>query len=107
MASYAIQGKVLHVRQRLLRIPMVEVGIAVIAEAELRFGVGAQTGTFATRNGGGEIPAAGRDSAMGFGSREILHHSATLSNGPATRWEISGHDDRGSSPVRTGDAGQA
>ena len=43
MASYAIQGKVLHVRQRLFRIPMVEVGIAVIAEAELRFGVGAQT----------------------------------------------------------------
>jgi tRNA(fMet)-specific endonuclease VapC len=39
MASYAIKGNVPHVRQRLFHRPMVEVGISVITEAELRFGV--------------------------------------------------------------------
>jgi len=38
-ASYAIKGNVARVRQRLLTIPMAEVGISVITEAELRFGV--------------------------------------------------------------------
>ncbi len=38
-ASYAIKGKVSRVRQRLLAIPMAEIGISVITEAELRFGV--------------------------------------------------------------------
>jgi tRNA(fMet)-specific endonuclease VapC len=44
MASYAIKGKVPHVRQRLLRVPMAEVGISVITEAELRFGVARKPG---------------------------------------------------------------
>jgi len=39
IASYAIKGNVPHVRERLLRVPMSEVGISVITEAELRFGV--------------------------------------------------------------------
>lgn len=39
IASYVIRGNFPHVRQRLLGVPMSEVGIAVITEAELRFGV--------------------------------------------------------------------
>ena len=38
-ASYVIKGNVPLVRERLLKIPMAEVGISVITEAELRFGV--------------------------------------------------------------------
>src|SRR5216684_3908750 len=39
IASYVIKGNFPHVRQRLLRVPMSEVGISVVTEAELRFGV--------------------------------------------------------------------
>jgi tRNA(fMet)-specific endonuclease VapC len=39
MASYVIKGSVPRVRERLVRLPMAEVGISVITEAELRFGV--------------------------------------------------------------------
>jgi tRNA(fMet)-specific endonuclease VapC len=39
IASYAIKRNVPHVRERLLRVPMSEVGVSVITEAELRFGV--------------------------------------------------------------------
>src|ERR1700756_427591 len=39
MASYVIKGNFPHVRERLMRTPMAEVGISVITEAELRFGV--------------------------------------------------------------------
>jgi tRNA(fMet)-specific endonuclease VapC len=38
-ASYVIKGSFPRVRERLLRIPMAEVGISVVTEAELRFGV--------------------------------------------------------------------
>jgi tRNA(fMet)-specific endonuclease VapC len=38
-ASYAIKGNVARVRQQLLTVPMAEIGISVITEAELRFGV--------------------------------------------------------------------
>jgi antitoxin VapB len=38
-ASDAIKGGVPGVRERLLQLPMAEVGISVITEAELRFGV--------------------------------------------------------------------
>ncbi len=38
-ASYAIKGNVASVRARLLSTPMAEIGISVITEAELRFGV--------------------------------------------------------------------
>jgi tRNA(fMet)-specific endonuclease VapC len=38
-ASYAIKGNFPKVRERLLKLPMAEVGISVITEAELRFGV--------------------------------------------------------------------
>jgi tRNA(fMet)-specific endonuclease VapC len=38
-ASYVIKGNVPRVRERLLRVPMAEVGISVVTEAELRFGV--------------------------------------------------------------------
>jgi PIN domain len=38
MASYAIKGNVPHARERLSRVPMAEVGISVMTEAELRFG---------------------------------------------------------------------
>jgi tRNA(fMet)-specific endonuclease VapC len=37
--SYIIKGNFPRVRDRLLRVPMSEVGISVITEAELRFGV--------------------------------------------------------------------
>ena len=37
--SYVIKGNVPRVRERLLRVPMSEVGISVVTEAELRFGV--------------------------------------------------------------------
>jgi tRNA(fMet)-specific endonuclease VapC len=39
IASYVIRGNFPHVRERLLRVPMSEVGISVVTEAELRFGV--------------------------------------------------------------------
>ena len=38
-ASYVIKGNFPRVRERLLKIPMSEVGISVVTEAELRFGV--------------------------------------------------------------------
>jgi tRNA(fMet)-specific endonuclease VapC len=39
IASYAIKGNAPHLRDRLLRVPMSEIGISVVTEAELRFGV--------------------------------------------------------------------
>jgi tRNA(fMet)-specific endonuclease VapC len=44
IASYAIKGNVPHVRERLVRMPMPEVGISVITEAELRFGLAKKPG---------------------------------------------------------------
>ena len=38
-ASYVIKGNIPRVRERLLKVPMAEVGISVVTEAELRFGV--------------------------------------------------------------------
>ena len=38
MASYVIKGNVPRVREKLLKVPMSEVGISVVTEAELRFG---------------------------------------------------------------------
>lgn len=38
-ASFIIKGNFPRVRERLLRVPMAEVGISVITEAELRFGM--------------------------------------------------------------------
>jgi tRNA(fMet)-specific endonuclease VapC len=38
-ASYAIKGNFPRVRERLSRVPLSEVGISVVTEAELRFGV--------------------------------------------------------------------
>jgi tRNA(fMet)-specific endonuclease VapC len=37
--SYVIKGNFPHVRERLLKVPISQVGISVITEAELRFGV--------------------------------------------------------------------
>ena len=39
IASYAIKGNIPRVRENLLRVPLPEVGISVVTEAELRFGV--------------------------------------------------------------------
>jgi len=39
IASYVIKGNIPRVRERLLKIPMSDVGISVVTEAELRFGV--------------------------------------------------------------------
>lgn len=39
MASYVIKGNVPRVREKLLRVPMADVGISVVTEAELRFRV--------------------------------------------------------------------
>jgi tRNA(fMet)-specific endonuclease VapC len=38
-ASYVIKGNFPRVRVRLLKVPMADVGISVVTEAELRFGV--------------------------------------------------------------------
>ena len=38
-ASYAIKGNIARVREQLLTVPMADIGISVITEAELRFGV--------------------------------------------------------------------
>ena len=38
-ASYVIKGNFPRVRERLLKVPMAEVGVSVVTEAELRFGV--------------------------------------------------------------------
>ena len=37
--SYVIKGNFARVRERLLKVPMAEVGISVVTEAELRFGL--------------------------------------------------------------------
>jgi len=37
--SYIIKGNRPHVRERLLKVPMANIGISVVTEAELRFGV--------------------------------------------------------------------
>ena len=39
MASYVIKGNVPRVRERLLNVPMAQISISVVTEAELRFGV--------------------------------------------------------------------
>jgi tRNA(fMet)-specific endonuclease VapC len=39
MASYVIKGTITRVRERLLTLPMFQVGISAVTEAELRFGV--------------------------------------------------------------------
>ncbi len=38
-ASYAIKGNIARIREQLLTVPMADIGISVITEAELRFGV--------------------------------------------------------------------
>jgi tRNA(fMet)-specific endonuclease VapC len=38
-ASYVIKGNFPRVRERLLKVPMAEVGVSAVTEAELRFGV--------------------------------------------------------------------
>ena len=38
-ASYIIKGTFPRVRERLLRVPMADVGVSAVTEAELRFGV--------------------------------------------------------------------
>ena len=38
-ASYVIKGNFPHVREKLLKVPMAQVSISVITEAELRFGI--------------------------------------------------------------------
>ena len=43
-ASFVIKGNVPHVREHLRRIPMAEVGISAVTEAELRFGVARKPG---------------------------------------------------------------
>ena len=43
IASYIIKGSFPHVRERLVKVPISEVGISVITEAELRFGVASCT----------------------------------------------------------------
>jgi tRNA(fMet)-specific endonuclease VapC len=39
IASYVIKGSFPRVRDRLLKVPMAEVGISAVTEAELRFGI--------------------------------------------------------------------
>jgi tRNA(fMet)-specific endonuclease VapC len=39
IASYVIKGTFPRVRERLLKTPMAEIGVSVVTEAELRFGV--------------------------------------------------------------------
>ncbi|MGH9493793.1 MAG: type II toxin-antitoxin system VapC family toxin [Candidatus Sulfotelmatobacter sp.] len=39
MASYVIKGNLAHVRENLRRVPMSEVSVSTVTEAELRFGV--------------------------------------------------------------------
>ena len=45
IAGYVIKGNYPGVRARLVRVPMAEVGISVITEAELRFGVERRPGS--------------------------------------------------------------
>lgn len=62
IASYVIKGNIPRVRERLLRVPMADVGISVITEAELRFGVASK-------------PEAAR---LGSTVEEFLAHVETL-----------------------------
>ena len=53
IADYVIKGNVPNVRERLVKIPMPEVGISAITEAELRFGGADQIDGL---TGGGAFP---------------------------------------------------
>lgn len=44
MASYVIRGNFPRVRERLLKVPMAQVAISAVTEAELRFGVARKPG---------------------------------------------------------------
>ena len=44
IASYVIKGRVPHVREHLQRVPMAEVSISAVTEAELRYGVARKPG---------------------------------------------------------------
>lgn len=44
VATYVIKGKPPHVRENLRKVPMAEVGISTVTEAELRFGVARKLG---------------------------------------------------------------
>ncbi len=61
-ASYIIKGNMPHVRDRLRRVPLAEVGISSITEAELRFGVA-------------RIPQASR---LGIAVEEFIIHLEVL-----------------------------
>lgn len=61
-ASYIIKGNMPHVRDRLRRLPLAEVGISSITEAELRFGVA-------------RIPQASR---LGIAVEEFIIHLEVL-----------------------------
>lgn len=61
-ASYIIKGNMPHVRDRLRRLPLAEVGISSITESELRFGVA-------------RIPQASR---LGIAVEEFIIHLEVL-----------------------------
>ena len=44
IATYVIKGNLPRVRERLVKVPMAEVGISVVTDAELRFGVERRAG---------------------------------------------------------------
>ena len=67
-ASYAIKGNVARVRERLLSTPMAEMGISVVTEAELRFGVARLPAAIRLKTANGQHGHADRRPRPGGGS---------------------------------------
>jgi predicted nucleic acid-binding protein len=84
MASCAIKGNVPPVGQRLLRVPLAEVGISVIAGAELRFGVGRKPDIRDSKPWWRNSGCGSRFWRGARQPRDARHHSAALSNEAAT-----------------------
>ena len=81
-ASYVIKGNFPRVRERLLKIPMAEVGISVVTEAELRFGVARRPEAATLKRVVGGISAAGRGAAVELrGGAAVCAHSGESGKG--------------------------
>ena len=85
-ASYAIKGNVARVREQLLKIAMAEVGISVITEAELRFGVARLPSAIRLKDLVEEFLL--RVEVLPWNSAAANHYARyePLSNDPESRW---------------------
>jgi tRNA(fMet)-specific endonuclease VapC len=102
-ASYIIKGNFPRVRERLLKVPMAEVGISVVTEAELRFGVARLPEATQLKTVVEEFLL--RVEVLPWTSGRATHARFAALEEKGNRWE-PGYDDRGN-PGGGGCAGYA